>query len=188
MATGFNTIFISGIMNLFAFGGIEILYFLPPNLKQPKSFKKITIVSILLSAIYLLISVSTILFMFTSFSQSNELMPLYTAVRYIEFGTFFQRLDSIFLLIWTISICCYISIILKFSMNIFGKLTNIKNSKMSLLPLSLLLLSLALLPKNLAISTFLESTVYKYAFFIVVIIISLTTLIIANLKYRKQRR
>ena len=64
--------------------------------------------------------------MFSSESFTNELMPLYSAVRYIEFGTFFQRLDSIFLLIWILSFFCYLGIMFTICTNIFKKTTNLE--------------------------------------------------------------
>ena len=48
----FNT-FITGLGNLGAFGGICLLYFLPPYLKNPDKMKKIYISSILLGTVYI---------------------------------------------------------------------------------------------------------------------------------------
>ena len=185
---GIDSTFITGFGNLFAFGGLALLYFLPPNLKDHKQLKKITLISIVLSALYLLINVSTTLLMFESFVEVDELMPLYSAVRYIEFGTFFQRLDSIFLLIWLISFACYLAIATNICIDIFKKLTNIKNNKILVTPFALLLLAISLIPNNISVSNFLGSTIYKYNFFIIVIFISIFILILANLKNKKVSR
>lgn len=185
LGDGFNSTFIAGLSNLFAFGELSLLYFLPPHLKDSRQFKKITLISIAISAIYLLISISTTLLMFDSFVEVDELMALYSAVRYIEFGTFFQRLDSVFLLIWIISFACYLSLVLNFCINIFKKLTNIKDTKVIVYPSALLLLAISLIPNNISILNFLGTTVYKYLFFILIMGISITTLIFANIKNRK---
>lgn len=188
LGNGINSTFIAGFGNLFAFGGLALLYFLPPNLKDYKQLKKITILSIILSAIYLLFNISTVLLMFESFVEIDELMPLYSAVRYIEFGTFFQRLDSIFLLIWLISFACYLAIVSNLCVDIFGKITNIKNTKIVALPFALLLLGISLTPNNISVSNFLGSTVYKYCFFILIIFISISILVLANIKHKKVSR
>ena len=111
---GINTTFIKGASNIFAFGGIATLYLIPPLLKNNNQLKNVTIVSIIISAVYFIMTIATILFMFNSTSFTNELMPLYSAVRYIEFGSFFQRLDSVFLLTWILAFFCYLGISFSF--------------------------------------------------------------------------
>jgi len=147
----YNT-FILGLSNLAAFGGIVYLYFLPPYLKEPEKMKKIAFISIGVSAIYLILCVSTLLFMFSFFINTNEITPLYNATRYIEFGNFFQRLESIFLLIWILAFACYLSITTKFAMGIFKKLTNIETKKPLIDVFGILILGITLIPKNYAIS------------------------------------
>ena len=63
-------------------------------------YQEITLISIGITAIYLIISVATLLFLFSFFITTNEITPLYNATRYIELGNFFQRLESVFLIIW----------------------------------------------------------------------------------------
>ena len=46
----------------------------------------------------------------------------------IEYGEFFRKMDSIFFLIWIISFVSYLSLTLKFSANIFKKLTYSKSN------------------------------------------------------------
>lgn len=184
---GTTETFIFGAGNLFAFGGIACLYLLPPMLKNSNQFKKISVISIIISAIYLLLTIATILFMFNSFSFTDKLMPLYSAVRHIEFGTFFQRLDSLFLLTWILSFCCYLGVATNFSMGIIKKVTNIKNTKLVLFPFVLTILGVSLLPKSEAITNFLEGTVYKYVFLIFVIGFSISLLALAAIKNKKPK-
>ena len=174
--------------NLFAFGGLAYLYFIPPYLRESNKFNKVAIISIILSSIYLLLSISTIFFMFNSYSEIDEIMPLFNAVRYIEFGTFFQRLDAIFLLIWIISFMTYLSIVSKFCLDILKKLTNIKNEKLIVSPICLLILGISLALSNYSLVNFFENVLYKYLFFILVIFVNLTILIIANLKKLKEKK
>ena len=126
---GLLNTFVLGLGNLSAFGGIAYLYFLPPYLKEPEKMKKIAILSTGLSAVYLILCVSTLLFMFSFFINTNEITPLYNATRYIELGSFFQRLESVFLLIWILAFACYLSIVSKFTMAIFKKLCYCFNAK-----------------------------------------------------------
>lgn len=187
LGDGLVNTFVLGISNLSSFGGIAYLYFLPPLLEKPEKFKKIVFTSVGITALYLLLTVSTLLFMFSFFMSSSEIFPLYNATRYIEFGNFFQRLESIFLLIWILTFACYLSIVTKFSMNIFQKLTHIDTQKPLLDIFGLLILALALLPKNFAISQKFESDIYPYLILGIVFVLGIGILIIANLQKRKIR-
>ena len=117
----------------------------------------------------------------------DEIAPLYSATRYIEFGTFFQRLESVFLLIWMILFSCYLSITVKFSIYIFQKITNIKDTRIIMIPFALCIFAIALLPKNYAISKFYETDIYPYLVWGLVFIISISILIFANIKKKRKK-
>ena len=187
LGDGFVNTFVTGTGNIFAFSGIVFLYFLPPLLKDPKKFKKIGIISILISAMYLILTVSIILFMFSFFIENDQIMPLYTAATYIEFGPFFQRLESVFLLVWIIAFACYLSITENFAVHIFKKISNIKNAKIMVYPLAGIMLATALLPKNYAISKFYETNIFPISVISIVLILSFIILILANLKIKHKQ-
>lgn len=182
----FNT-FVIGLGNIASFGGVVFLYFLPPYMKQPEKLKRVCVISIGLSSIYLILCVATLLFMFSFFIDTNEITPLYNATRYIEFGSFFQRLESVFLLIWILAFACYLSIVIKFSMSIFKKLTNIETKKPLVDIFGLLILGVSLIPKNYAISEYLEVKVYPCLVIGIVFFLGGSILVLANLVKRKQK-
>jgi len=184
---GINETFLAGISNLFAFQGLLHILFLPPLLKDVTQLKKITLLSIIFSAIYLILSISIVLFLFDTTVSNSLLMPLYSAARYIEFGTFFQRLDSIFMLTWIISFASYLSIIISTCCNILKKFTNIKSTKFSSSIIAFIILAITLSFKNYAISIFYIDVVYKYAFF-ALLGISIAILVLAYIsKYFKNK-
>ncbi len=182
----FNT-FVLGLGNLSAFSGIVFLYFLPPLLKEPEKFKKIAIISTIATAVYLILCVSTLLFMFSFFLETDEITPLYNATRYIEIGSFFQRLESVFLLFWILAFACYLSIVSKFSMSIFKKITNIDTTTPLIDIFGLLFFSISLIPENYAISDNFETHIYPYLMLSVYIFMGISILIIANLMIRTNR-
>ena len=187
LGNGAYTTFISGISNMFAFQGLAYIYFMPSNLKEPNQLKKVAIISVVLSCIFLLISIAIILFMFNGFVETDELLPLYSAAKYIEFGAFFQKLDSAFVLIWITSFVNYLGIVLKFCSNILKKLTNIENENIFAYLLGISLFFIGIWQKNYALSKFLAGTVYKYAFFILIFGISLLLLISATIKQKVRK-
>lgn len=179
--------FVLGLGNIASFGGVAFLYFLPPYMKEPEKLKKVSLISIGLSSIYLILCVATLLFMFSFFIDTNEITPLYNATRYIEFGSFFQRLESIFLLIWILAFACYLSIVIKFSMSIFKKLTNIETKKPLVDVFGLLIFGISLLPQNYAISEHLEVKIYPCLVIGIGFFLGGSILILANLMKKKQK-
>lgn len=177
----YNT-FILGLKNIGAFGGICYLYFLPPMLKEPQKLKKVAIISVIATGLFILLCVATLLFMFSFFITTDEIMPLFSAARYIEFGSFFQRFESVFLLIWIISFCCFLSITCKFSTHIFNKMFNLSDMKTMSTIFIVLIFALSLLPENYATANFLETNIYRYLRIAVGFILGMTILILANLK------
>lgn len=176
--------FFSGLSNLFAFSGIAFLYFLPPKIES-KDVKKIAITSVVLSSVFLLFSITSILFLFSIMNNTEDIMSLYLASRYITFGRFFQRLDAIFLLIWILSITSYLSIVLSFCIYIFKKTTQIENSKPMIYCFGILMFITSLLPKNIAQLQFFEIQIFRYLTIGLVFIISSIILILANLKFKR---
>ena len=183
LGNGMVTTFLSGLSNLFAFGGISYLYFIPPYLKEQKDYSKIAFSAVGISAIFLLMSVTTLLLIFPLVTSSEEILPLYLASRFIEFGRFFQRLDAVFVFIWIISMASYLSIAFYFATSIFQKVANLQFSKWIIGLFASISFGLALLPENLKQISFWENTVYKYIILILVIGIGLSILIFANIKY-----
>ena len=176
-------IFGDGLYNTFVTG----LGNLGPYLKEPQKMKKIYLTSIILGTIYFLLCVSIILFMFISLMYTNQIMPLYSAARYIEFGNFFQRLESIFLLIWILQMVCYLTIVAKISLSILKKITNIRDEKPLIFVFGLLIFAISLLPKNYAVSKFIEDYIYHYMVIIVSIFLGIFLLILAYFKKRKKK-
>lgn len=182
LGDGINSSFITGTSNLFAFSCLFLIYFIPPYLKDTSKFKKVALTSIVISAIYLILCIFSLICMFSFITKENELMPIYLASRYIEFGTFFQRVDAIFLLIWILEVGLYLNIIVMLTIRIFKKITNIENSSNMIYPICLLIFCFSLIPKNLAnISNFYE-IYYKNATLYFVIITCVAILILANIK------
>ena len=183
---GLYDTFVAGITNIYSFSGIALIYFLPPMLKKPKSLTKISIVSVIISTMYLMIVISIILFMFPVFVNLDEILPLYTIATYVEFGSFFQRLESIMLLIWLIAFACYLSIIANFSFFIFKKITNIKHVKPIIYPFAITALGISMLPTNYTVSKFYETKIYPYVMIFIVFIISSVILTFAYFKKKKE--
>lgn len=179
----FHTTFINGLLNTFALYIITYYYFLIPLLQDGFEFKKITIISYSISWLLLLLTVLSILIVFPITNHTEPLNSLYLMSRKVELGDFLQRLDALFVLLWMISIFCYLSISIFMINRIFGKLTSTSNTKMITYSTTSILFGLCVLPLNKSITIFLENTVYRYIIIGLVFMISLMIMIFANLKF-----
>lgn len=179
---GTKETFLDGLGNMFVFSGMIYLYFISPMLKNPDKFKKISLLSITISAIFLLFAVSCIIFMFNTTISSSELFPLYTSVRYIEFGSFFQRLDATFLLIWTISFLSSLCIVVKLCSYILTKISNISNDQPTIYPILLCIFSISILIKTNSFLEYTQNIIFKILFFAIVLGLALLILVSANIK------
>lgn len=188
LGNGTNATFITGSTNLFAFTGLSFLYFLPSHLINQDKFKKIAISSVILTSIFLILTIANIVFMFSDTLSSSELFPLYISVRYIEFGTFFQRMDSAFLLICTLSFISHLTLSTNICINIFKKISNLSDSKPIIYPYLLCVFAVALTIKHNTTLQFLENNVFKILFFAITIAFAFIILILANLKKRNQKQ
>ena len=187
MGNGIDSTFIKGASNIFTFQSLTYLLFLPPYLKDVTKLKKITLVSMILSSFYFLISVSSLILLFYGYVSNESLMPLYSAVRYIEFGAFFQRLDSLFLMIWIISFISYLCITINICSNILKKsLLPNKSKAFYSVVTSIIILIFTLLIRSHAISTFLIENICNYAFFFILGISFVILLIALCLKMFKK--
>ena len=181
MGNGVKATFFEGITNLFTFGGIAYILFLPQNLKRPDKFMSVSLISTAISSVLLTFVTATIILMFNKNVTSGQLFPLYIAVRYIEFGTFFQRLDSAFLLIMNIAICSFLGIYSNLCLGIIKEITNISDIQPLSFSFVLLLYASTLLIDSKFELEFMQNTFFKILFFSV-ISLGLIILILANFK------
>lgn len=184
---GADKTFIVGLNNIFAFSGFSYLYFLIPILKNPKQFKKVAVISTVISAIYLFLSVICLLMMFSFISFSEEMLSVYLLTRMIEFGRFFQRIDAVFILIWILALLSFLSISSFFSIYVLNKLVKFKNPDELSYCIASFIFVVALSTTNIAQLKNIQNIIFKYVIIILVFIISFIVLVLANLKRKKEK-
>lgn len=180
----YYTTFGTGITNTFSMYIIVYIFFLKPLLKKPEDFKKVSIISYIISLALLLITVISMLSIFSTTSSSEPINSLFLLVRQVELGKFIQRVDSLFILLWIFAILSYLSFIIFTINRILKKLVNINNEKMLSFSTSSILLGLTLIPMNVAKIHFIENVVYRYFILSFIFGIGFSILILANIKKR----
>ena len=181
---GIDRTFFSGLSNIFSFSGILYLLFLPPLLDKPEKLKRMSVVAVTISAIYLFLSVTCLLLSLSFTLNSDESFSLYVLTRSLEYGRFIQRVDAVFILIWIIAIISYINLPISMFIYIFKKLTNITDTKSISYSVNLFILALSIIPIEYAIFTNIIGKIVQYSFLIIFFAVSLPILILANLKLK----
>ena len=161
---------------------ILYLLFLPPLLHNPDKLKRLSVVAVIISAIYLFLSVTCLLLSLSFTMHSDESFSLYVLTRNLEYGRFIQRVDAVFILVWIIAIISYINIPVSLCIYIFKKLTNISDPNSINYSINLLILAVSIIPIEYAIFTNIVSKAVQYSFFVLFFLISIPILVIANLK------
>lgn len=182
---GFDQTFISGFSNIFAFGGLIYLYLIRPNLKNNVNYKKVGIISISLSGLFLLLSVASLLFLFPFLINGVNTLSVYMSTRVIEFGTFFERTDALFIFVWLFAFISYLCVIIAYISKINQKNCNVKNPSIFIYLTGLLILAVSLIPSNTSVIRFAETVLYKNAALFIVFGYSFIILIIGYLKKKK---
>lgn len=179
---GVNQTFFSGLTNIFSFSGLLYLLFLPPLLDKPDKFKRMSVIAISISSIYLLLSVACLLLSLSFTMHSDESFSLYVLTRNLVYGRFIQRVDAIFILVWIIAILSYINIPISLCIYIFKKITNISDTNSLNYSVNLLILALCIIPVEYAIFSKVLAPIVQNYFFVLFFAVSLPVLVLANLK------
>ena len=185
---GFNSTFISGSLNIYAFSGLIYLYLIKPNLKNVNEYKKVGIISIIVSGLYLLLSVSSILMLFPFLPSSSEGLSVYLSTRTIQFGEFFQRVDALFIFMWIFAFLSYLSVVILCIVKINTESIRFNNRTPIMFISGILIFIIALFPENSIQIRFLEVNLYKYLALGIVYVYSFLIIFIGFLKKRKNYR
>lgn len=181
---GINKTFFSGLTNIFSFSGMLYLLFLPPMLDKPDKQKRLSIIAIIISSIYLFLSVTCLLLSLSFTLNSDESFSLYVLTRNLDYGRFIQRVDAVFILVWIIAIISYINLPIYFCIYIFKKITKISDTNSINYSFNLLILAISIIPIEYAIFANIFARCVKYLFFVLFFAISIPILIAANLKLK----
>lgn len=183
----YQTFFV-GLSNLSAFNGLLVLYLLPPMLSEKKDFKKIAIISIIVTSILIFLATASLLLSFVFSSQIDQISSLYLLLSNTEFGKYLQHPKSIFVFTWILSFMTYLNVCCMFIVQFLKKLTSVKNGKPFVIPVSIVIFILALLPNSLMEVQEFGAFLYKYAVIPILYILFPIILFLANAKYKKSNK
>lgn len=187
LGEGFNKTFLTGATNIFSFTGLAYIYFLPALLKDSKDFKKVSITSVVISAICLILSIVSLIMAFPAITKTDETLSVYLLTRLIEIGDFLERLDALFIFIWIIAHISFLGLTFFYILKIFQKITRIEDSRSLTSSLGLIVLGSCLVFKDIAQLKFIARYYLKYSSLILIFVICFGILILGNIKYKRKK-
>ncbi len=184
---GASSTFLSGLSNILTFNGIFALYFLSPMLSDKKSFKSISIISVIIISILLLLSTACLLLSVSGKINTDNISPLYTLISHNTLGKLFQHSESLFVFTWILSLISYLNIVVMLIIHFLKKITNIPNQNILILPVCIIIAIISLIPKNLMDTHQFELFIKSFIYFPISFVIFPLILILANIKLNKRK-
>lgn len=176
---GYKNVFLNGSLSVGIFNSLIILFFISPNVKD---IKKTAIYSIVISSITIFLILLLLFTIFPHEALSQNSFAIFELTRIIGFGRFFQRLESIFSLLWIIVACIFLGVALKFSIEIFMRIFNLKYINRLIPCICILNLNLSILIPDYMTSVIIRQILYNIVSPILFFVCPLIIVLLAKLK------
>lgn len=154
LGAGEKQIVIQAVKKSSIFGDLYFFLLIFPYIHKKEQFKRISIIGVVLVAIEISFSILMYLLLFGFPLISRITYPFHEASKYIELGNFATRIETYFLFFWLLAAVLRFSFYLFSSSLVFGTLFKIKKVRPVAVPLTMLVITLALIPENPVINTF----------------------------------
>ncbi|NLK73301.1 MAG: endospore germination permease [Clostridiales bacterium] len=179
LGSGPYEIFIKGLPRISVFAGVLLVYLLYPFIRTKKNFKTVGYLSILFASFFFFIGVLAFSLIFQYPTGTESFLPIYQLARLVEFGRFFQRIESVFIIFWVASALLHLSILLFLTAYVFKKTFQLKYYRPLILPFALMVYTMAFFPHNLPSAIKLESY-FRYFAWMITFLLPIVLLILAN--------
>ncbi len=166
LGNGPYEIFIKGMPRISVFVGIILVYFLYPFIRKKSLFKTVGYRSIILSGIFFFTGVLVFALVYQYPTGTENFLPIYQLSRLVDYGRFFQRVESMFVIIWVASALLHLSINLFLIPYVFKKTFKLKYYKPLILPFAIIVYALAFFPENLTSTIELEKHFRNFAWLV----------------------
>ncbi|MCX7748791.1 MAG: spore germination protein [Clostridia bacterium] len=184
MGKGSYSIFVNGIPKVSIFSEFILVFLLIPFIKTHKNFKTSGFAALGFSSFFLILAAFIYAATIPFPNGVERALPIYHLARLINYGRFFQRIESIFVLIWAAAALLYIAVGFYFIIYVFKKAFKLEYDKPLILPFAILIFNISLLPPNLMSAVVLETEYFREYSWLVTF--GLTILILAAARFRKK--
>lgn len=176
------------IPNISIYSELMIFFFIIPFLSDKSSIGGIGKYAIFVSGFFFIFSTLTYMLVYQYPTATEFFLPIYQLARSIEIGRFLSRIEAIFILVWASSAFLYLSSGLYIISYLFKKSFGLKTRKPLLVPFTILIFSIAMMPEDLYSALELEMSIYRNYAWIITFIVPLFLLIVASIRAKGERR
>jgi len=148
---GISHIAIIGLQKSSVYGDIVFLAVVINSLQGIGHFKKAGLTAISFSGIFIFTGLLILSLAFSKTVASESTIPMLSLTRAIEFGTFFQRFESVYIFVWSISAILAAGVNLYAFTSIYCKVFRIKDQKPLVLSLGVILFSIGILMPSITV-------------------------------------
>ncbi len=185
--TGLRNIFVSGFTKVSIFAELLILFLIVPYIRTHKNFKTVGYTSLFIAGFSLTMSSLIFLLVFPYPAAIEGFLPMYQLSRLINYGRFFQRVESVFVFTWGIVALLYLSAGFYFIVFTFKKTFNLTYYQPLIIPFAILIYTMSFLPPNLDSTVILETKYFRNTAWLVTFVMPIVILLIAKtIKKRKK--
>ncbi|MCR4435856.1 MAG: GerAB/ArcD/ProY family transporter [Clostridiales bacterium] len=188
LGNGAYAIFGSGFFRISSFSGLIALFLLFPFIKTGKNFKSAGSLAIGISSGVLITSALTFLLVFPYPSAIEGFLPIFQLARLINYGRFFQRVESIFVMIWAIAALLYLSMGFFLIVYVFSKTFRLEYYRPLIIPMAIIVFAISLWPKNLMSAIAMETVYFRSAAWAVTFGMTLLLLLVAGAMKKRNHR
>lgn len=167
---GPKKIFFDSLPKVSIFSGYIIILVIAPFLKKYENIKKTGLYGVIISAFIMLVAVVTYTLVIPYPVSTQYFLPSFQLARMINYGRFFQRLESIFVFTWASTAILYLSILIYIGVYIFTKTFGLKYYKPICFSFFTIVFTLSLLPENLPVTVMIESQIMRNYMFLITFI------------------
>jgi hypothetical protein len=146
LGEGIISISKGSILMLNVFSSFTIFFLMVPFFKK-RNLKKVGYSYIIISGLLLLWSALSFILIFPYELAVDKKIPIFQLARHIEFGKYIQRIESISVLISSICAIIFLAALFNFIIYVLEKSLDLKQAKPIILPISIIVFSLAYLSK-----------------------------------------
>jgi hypothetical protein len=141
MGKGIKSTFLTGVFLVSSFMEFALFPLMASSFKSRKEYEKSG--NIILVSSFIIIMIITVFYTasFTDNISFEKYPPVFQIIRLFNSGTYFQRFDSLFLIMYSLSAYLYLGSVLYFAVFLFSKTFGIKRNKYLVVPLAIIIIS-----------------------------------------------
>ncbi|WP_278287577.1 GerAB/ArcD/ProY family transporter [Ruminiclostridium josui] len=179
LGNGVDSIINGSTVSLHIFSPLLLIFFMIPYFKR-RNLKRVGYLSITISGLIIFWSTLSFLLIYPYEMAVDKKMPIYQMARLIEIGNYIQRVESVFVLIFSLSSILYMGALFTFITHIIAKTLDLDRHQPIILPTAVIIYCMTFFKKGLPFH--IQGSQIANILWILALLLPLIVLIIGSIK------